>query len=69
LRWDQRRGSLNYQSSLGRGVCMIIDFYAGLVFGGVVGFVIGSLACGFTYIEAREREDYKKINSELEWIT
>jgi hypothetical protein len=48
---------------------MIIDFYAGLVFGGVVGFVIGSLACGFTYIEAREREDYKKINSELEWIT
>lgn len=48
---------------------MIIDFYAGLVFGGVVGFVIGSLACGITYIEYREREDYNKINSELEWIT
>lgn len=47
---------------------MIIDFYAGIVFGGVLGFVIGCLATGFTYIEAREREDYKKINSELEWI-
>jgi hypothetical protein len=45
-----------------------VDFSAGFMLGGVIGFVGGIFAAYFSYIADRERADIKKIESMIDWI-
>jgi hypothetical protein len=47
---------------------MSIDFWSGVILGDLCGIAVGIIVDAVFYVERREREDYKRISSELEWV-